>query len=499
MTQLFGLDKLADAIGKQIVTDAWKADAGIRAEKVARYRAYMDGDHEFEWMSDEQRDILGLKKGDEFLEDHTENIVQTFADRLLCNSVEGDSEQATAWAANVLDWNRFKRLQLDVHEAAIIDGNAYLLIEYDDENQIPILTLEPAFDGVEGMEVIYHHGDEPLCALKMWHEVIGDGKMLSRLNVYYADRIEKYASKDGGKFSYYYSETDQVADENGRQYIPFVLDSGAPIGVPVIPFRHGYRKGKGYGLSLLEKVIPLQNVQNRTLHSMVAAEELSAFQIRWIKGMPAPTKIAPGMFLEFVPRDGNGNPTKPSADIAEWLKAIDLGAIEQGEIAPHLAALQYTRAAMYKVSGTPDYDDAGGNASGESLKQREMRLLGRIRRAHAYFGSAWEDAIYTAHRVQQAFGTAQPPAARRWYARWKDAQVRSDREVVENAVDVADRVPKRRFLQMIAPVFGWDEGQINQMIEELTEEQAAAMQQAINTMSGFGGGGSANGDQEGAA
>lgn len=482
------LSSIREAIGRQIVTDAWVADEDKRAQNIFKYRQYIDGEHDFSWLSAEQRTALNLRPGKEFVVNHCANILGTFSDRLSVTSIEGETDAASKWLGEVLDFNNFAELQLGLHESAPGDGESYLMVSFDNDAKMPVLSHELAYDGMEGMLVVYKRGgsDELLCALKLWNEVVDAQTIRTRLNVYYDNRIEKLASLNGNAFQWYYMPDERPVDDNGRLYLPWVFSNGEPIGVPVIPFKHDARGKGSHGISLIENVTPLQDAMNRSLHSLIASEELSAFQVRYIMGMPAPSRVAPGMFLDFVPKDNAGNTVRPDTATAEWLKAIRIGAIEQGDLQPHIETLKYIRGQMYEVSGTPDYE-ASADASGESLKQREIRLLARVEKHQVKFGSAWQRTARMTARVAEAFGTNTPPASKFWKAHWKEAQLRNDAEVVDNAVKVADYVSERALLRLAAPVFNWDEAAIEKIVQEKDEERTQRMATLTNVPP-FGGG-----------
>lgn len=486
------IESIQKVIGKAIATDAWRAEEEMRAHKVHTYREYVDGDHNFDWMSDEQRALLGISEGEEFTLNHCDNIVSTFSDRLIVSGIEGDNDEATAWAQELLDWNEFEALQLDVHDSAPRDGNTFVMVSYDNDEGRVVLSHEPAFDGYEGVMVIYRKtgDDTPYCAIKVWNETAevenGDyrtGVIRHRLNVYYEDRIEKFAQTGSEtRYAYFWEEGEAYAVDGDRQYIAWLTPNGDPIGVPIVPFKNK-KKGKGsHGISVLENVVPIQNATNRTVHSLIASEDLSAFQIRYILGMEAPDKIQPGTFLEFVPRDKDGNVVKPGADTAEWLKAIRIGAIEQGEITPHLESMKTLKNAMYEISGTPNYSDASPDASGEALKQREVRLLGRVRRAQMHLGNAWKTVMWLAQRVQAAFGSS-APESKFWRVRWEDAQVRNDTEVITNAKEVREDVPLEELYRLYASVFGWDEEKIKKMVKDKAQDRQNQLA-ALNGLAG---------------
>jgi len=142
-----------------------------------------------------------------------------------------------------------------------------------------------------------------------------------------------------------------------------------------------------------------------------------------------------------------------------------------GDLSQYINMARWLTSEMGKITRTPSPEFMGtDDASGEALKQREVGLLGKVRRFQVKGGNAWEDVLHTAYRVQQTFGQAQPPACERFMCRWQDAELRNDTAVIDNALKVADRVGQREFLRMIAPVYGWDEDHIDRIMTERAQE-----------------------------
>lgn len=473
------LGSVQTAIGSKIVSDAWRTDMEIRATKVARYRAYMDSEQDFTWLNDQQRAALNIVRGGETAINHCENILYAFADRLRVTAIEGDNDAANDWAAGLLDRNRFDALQLDVHDACPRDGDAYVMVSPDPLTGAACLTHEPAFDGIDGLMPVYSttESDDILCVLKVWHEVIDHQTNRTRMNVYYTDRIEKLASVNGSAFAWAYADNERYVDEGGRRYIPWLAADGTPLGVPVVHFRTRKRTRGGFGLSILESILPIQDAFNRAVHALIAAGQLSAFQIRYTIGVEAPKNVSPGTTWEVVPRDAKGIAMRPDAATAEWLKAVRIGAIEQGDIMPHLESAKYLRSQMYDVSGTPDYTDVTSTASGESLKQRETELIGRLKRTQTYWGNAWENVIALAARIEGTFGTS-PPASTTWRCAWQDAEPRDNAVLIDTALKLQSYVGEREFLRLIAPVYGWDEAKIAEIMAERTSERVRGINEA---------------------
>lgn len=454
------LDLIRSKLG-DLVPDTWSTDMTTRGEHVALFREYEDGEHRAS-LTPEMQEMLRISGGvlDQFNANYCELVVGAMADRLIVTGIDGNGESENAWASELLARNRFDALQMDVHQAAIRDGSTYLLVEPSDTGY-STMAHEPAWDTETGLIPVYDRAQRNLvCAVKVWLE--GADK---RVNFYYPDRIEKYRTG---------SDTT-VHNLIEIETIPWVTRSGEPLGVPVVPVVNRSRTKNPYGISELGKVIPLQDVLNRALYSMVTAGELTAFQIRYLIGAKLSSrKIHPGMFLEI---GGDGVE-------AGW--KVEVGTLPQGDIGKMIDLAAFAIDQICTVSRTPLLTGAlGGQRSGEALKMLETGLLGKIRGFHVKAGNAWEDVLSMAARLQAEFGNVRPPVEARWSCKWLPAELRNDVEVIENAGKVADRVSEREYLRLISPVWGWDSVHIEQIREERAQERTSSLAALGGALPGF--------------
>lgn len=463
-------------LGANMSVDGWATDQDMRGAKVDLFRRYVDGDHRAN-LTPEMRKLLRIVDAgslNEFNDNHIDTIVQTMSDRLRVTAIEADNPEASEWSSEVMELNRFDGLQIDVHEAAIRDGDTYVLVAWDNEAKRVTFSHEEAWDGSSGMLAIFDSAKNVHIAVKVWSETTESLADTVRVNVYYADRVEKYISRGGA-----------TLDKLEEGVYPWVMADRSPIGVPVIHFPNKKRDKLGYGQSEIENAIPLQDALNRTLYSMVMAAELTAFQVRYSIGTKFPAGITPGMAIEVYAKDGDGKPMAPDEQSIEWFKAIRIGAMEQGELVPFIEQARWLKGEMFESTSTPMPGSGGDNASGESLKQREIGLIGKVERFQVRGGNAWESVMDMAWRVQAAFGTDSPPDYARFYCRWKSAEIRNDTVVIDNALKVADKVGQREFLRLIAPVFGWDEQKIDALVAEQAAEQAGRLAAMNGPLPGF--------------
>jgi hypothetical protein len=460
----------------ETVQKGFAAAAGLQARRVVALRNYAAGDHP-NALTPQMKEALRVRDGEifqNFTDNYMDIVIQTAVDRCWIHGFDAPDEAGRLWVDDLLRDTRFDAMQTDIVESAMLDGDTYLLVYYDNAAGRALFSHEPAFDGESGMLVYYESAvaKSPSVAMKTWP--VGEDQ---RLTVYFPDRVERYIAHGGEEFQPY-AEADQDAVS------AWMTLTGESVGLPVFHLVNRKRAGRTSGASDIEQVIPLQNALNRTLYSMVMSEELSAFMIRMAKGFEPPTAAQPGSWLKVGHSQVEGGPIVPPSNEVEAaaLNAVTALSLDQAELAPFLDVARWLKTEISFVSRTPAPELMGSDsASGEALKQREIGLLGRVRRFQVKAGNVFEDAVRFAARLETVYGVRAVPPLDDLMCRWESPAVRNDTETVTNATTVGDRVSKREFLRMIAPVYGWNEEKIDAILAEMDEDAAGAAQLARDT------------------
>ena len=453
------LSTIYEMLPRTLVRDEWLTETDDWGDRVKLFRDYYDGNHRSKLTGNMKRMLrISGEQHDQFNENYCGLVVDTYADRLLVDRIEGDSEEASDWSEQLLTVNRWDGLQMDLHEAAIRDGDTFLLLEYDNERGRVVLSHEPCWDGETGMIVVYDRRlKNILIAVKIWYEGVDDAR---RVNFYYPDRVEKY-----------------IADESGYGMLPFVDESTDERGVaewlpgvvPVVHYRNRQRTRTQYGISELASVVPLQDALNRGLMSMVMTAELTAFLIRVAKGFEPPAEVSPGMWIT-IGAEGLTNDM-----------VADAFTLEPGGIVPFIDQANHLIEQIATISRTPLPTTLGGdNASGEALKQRESGLLAKVRKAQVKVGNAHEDMMQLAALIHDTFSPTRAPISDDWRCVWRDPQIRNEAEMIANALAVRDIVGDRETLRLLGEVYGY--GMAKQ--QEIIEEKQAAALNAMTALAG---------------
>lgn len=455
-----------------------------RGKDVLRYRKYFDGDHDVK-LTEEMRKRLRIPENtQQLVMNYIPLIVRTMSGRLGVESISAETKEGTAWLEKVLEHNRFDLLQATVHDAELLDGDAYVMVSYDADADLPLWTYEPAYDGTNGIIPVYYNDTSRVmaCAIKIWEEyaLVQKDNILAldsetRVNVYYPDRVEKYRSKSGSQLE---PRTDP-GDEGS--IIPLIGLDGEPLGVPIIHFAN--RRRENQGRSEVADAIPPQDILNRAVYTLVATAEAMGF----------PNRVAIGWNPESAD-------TEDEAPIApgDWLVAapeglmpgqeVKIETLEAGNLTYLIELVRHLVREIGTITSTPAPEIfLSDSISGEAFKTREASLVTKCRVFQLDTGSCWEQVADLAWYVQMAYGLEKPPEYKRARSRWKDVDIRSAKDVMSNATLAVQsgKFSTRAYLRAIAPVFELDEQGIEQILRELDEDAKKGLQMAgPNPMNG---------------
>lgn len=474
------------------------------------FRDYADGDHT-DYMTGEQRILLVGEDGagnpntaPELRLNICATVLDAETDRLEVKSVviTADDNEALSDELSTLAWNRWKRSRMDegqqnVNYAASRDGNAGLMAWWDDTAQQARLSFNKAYDGdSSGAEWLYQDDDpaQPICAVKIWtveRPVIGNANVgrVQRKNVYYDDRVEKYINRnaDGtyaaagwrplvqGDPDYEAGiQTGTFTDVMGSEYTAtfnWWTDTsgagGAPLGIPLIHFRHQAR-GSAYGRSSLADIAPgLQDTINMTDGALLAATMLSGSKVTFATNFDPSTNtisVFPGAIIYNTQEGGFGQ-----------LQESNL--LQLIEVLNHYIKLAAT------LTSTPlSFFNLTGQVAAEGTqKQLESALLAKTRRNQTSLGNAYEDAIRMLLKLEAVFGNEVGLSLEEIDAldiaiEWEDAQVRNEREVAELAI--------LRHEKLHTPIdVAWSEAGYNaDEIEAMREDYEVRRNQAMGAL-----------------
>ncbi len=421
-----------------------------RYAKYATFRAYYEGDHSTQ-LTARMRKFLELQADADFSLNFCPIVVDSLAEKLKVAGFEceGQADTFREWWRK----NRMDAMQGVVHTAAIRDGDTYMLVEWDNDRGYPRLTQENAYDGSQGVHVVYsdERRNQPIVAIKKWIVTSGLGITTRRANMYYPDRIEKYVSTDKD-WAQYIEETGQYA---GQWPIPWGTES-EPLGIPVIHWRNK-DQGYSYGESELEDVVPITNGGNKAFIGVLAAADTTGFQLLYATGVPSGTTfaLAPGSVLTSTD-SASGFGAIPAADLTGLIELKD-------SICADIAKVTRTPLSYFQLTGQI--------AAAGTLKEQRSGLISKALDRQTTFGNAWEDVMYFARKLNNYFGPGGMNEEEEISCVWRDDEKPDGKELAEEVAlltqaQAASTITKVRVLHP-----DWDEIAVADEVGLILSEQ----------------------------
>lgn len=457
-------DQLERYIHMQSIVDRQQA----AAEKVLALRAYYAGDHPV-MLTPRQQEYLGpLINGTDFTFAHNlvRVVVNTLSERLsvsgfAINGVTTAEDDGTAGAAALWDmWGTLAAdlIEQELYPAAMRDGRAYLMVDFDAETQMPRWVLHEVDDGKSG--VVMHRDPSDLrrvlFATRYWwtFDPLRPGQTgIERKTVYMPGEIRKYSRVGLGQWR-------PVQDEGDPAWpIVWRHKSGAPMGIPVIEFANP-------GGAEAENFIGMQNGLNKSWLDLLAAADSAGFPV-----LVAEYMDATGMLNAQGSDDdlSGGDEINLGPGRLFEIERATVKRIEAANLTPMLDVIWALTAAIAGVSRTPQYylRPVGGAdvPSGEALKQLESGLVARAVKRQRVWGQAWEDVLRMTLRITETFGPGLGvDSGASIKVEWEDPNTRNELAMAQEAqIHKALGVPDAQVWQ----VLGYSP-------EEIAEFQTAA-------------------------
>lgn len=417
------------------------------------------------------------RDGQEWSENFCETVVDAFASRMSVSGFrtslhedaapdeldedgnpKGESDPLADWLQTYFwEKNRMDSVQALVHFTAIQKGDSFLLLDYDNERRCPRAT----FNRPEVIKPEWGDDGKMVWVAKRWDTTDKSptnptGEKVTRLNIYYPDRVEKYfqLAKDGAdKWSLWLDD----GDENWPT--PWVTSDNKPLGIPVFHFANK-PTGRRWGKSELKGVIPQQNVLNKQILDLLQVMDTMGYPQRWATGVTNvdSLKTAPG---EVWSTEGD---------------SAQFGQFESAPLAGPLDAIDRTLQRLSGRSRTPAHllvVSPGGAPSGEALKTAESGITAKAKHNAVFWGDVWADVAAMAARLAQVFGAEELPPGDiddvTIHVSWDDPETRNLLSLLQSLVIMKDLgVSERTLLTMIPGVDADQEMRAKEM------DQAAA-------------------------
>jgi hypothetical protein len=315
---------------------------------------------------------------------YAKTVVDTVLDRLEIASVKGVGEAADAAINKIWETNELALDATEIHRRALVFGECYAIVWPDEEGEVQITYNAPT------TTVMIYDAENPRkksFAAKAWEVENVFGKTETRLNLFYADRIEKFGRAGG---------LDTAAsDENGWTLREVVEN---PFGeIPVFHFR----THRPYGTPEHAAAIGPQDAINKLVNNHMLTVDYQGAPQRYAlssygnqsemqdfddddtaRENIASMKSGPGelWYLNGITQVGQFAPADPTVftgPILEYVKSM--------------ASLTQTPLHFFQNTQV---------VSGEALRTAEAPLTKKVGERQNSFGATWREVFRFALRIE---------------------------------------------------------------------------------------------------
>lgn len=313
--------------------------------------------------------------GSDFRFNFSRTVVDSVLNRLEIANIMGITDEANTKINQIWESNDLVLDADEIHRRALVFGNAYGIVWTDAFGQITIDYNSPL------TTVIVYDDENPRIkkyAAKLWQTEDSSGKKVAKLNMYYADRIEKYSS---------FGEIENIVSASS-----FALSDTIENPWNEVPVFH-FRTAKQYGRPEHADAYGPQDAVNKMIVTHMTTVDYQG----------APQRYA---------LSGNGNSAEFEDFEDDAAAADNLGKLKNGpgelwylkgvskvgEFSPadHKVFTEPVKdfvRSMASITNTPlHYFEKTGNVpSGEALRTAESPLLKKVEDRQIAFGNTWRD------------------------------------------------------------------------------------------------------------
>lgn len=336
------------------------------------------------------------------------NFARTPVDALLerteISGISSSDSGAKAFLDAVWEENELGIEAKDVHQRAFEFGDSYVIGMPDDTyaTGVSLYVHDPRH-----VHVFYDPQSprKKTHAIQRWHEQFPDGGIYLRVNIYYADRVEQWVSRDrlDDVLHGVASDAEQRADM-------VTYDDDIPLTFGVVPVFH-FRTARPFGRPEHADAYGLQDMINKVIITMMAAIDYAGFPQRYVltdEGMAAADAFsdpAPGSDPFATGQDFDASPG------ATWLLRAtkSVGQFATADTQNFLRPLDSLIRQMSVVTDTPFhlFDLGGQTPSGESRRAAEAPLIKKVLDRQASFGVTWREVLSFCMQVGGVVSDAQ--------------------------------------------------------------------------------------------
>ena len=304
-------------------------------------------------------------------------IVNAVSNRMEIASISGDTKTATAKIAEVWNNNDLGLEAKEIHDKALIYGDAYAMVWPDSNGDVRISYHSP-----EGMALVYNpeNPTEKLYAVKIWRSE----QNVTRMNIYTATSIRKYRTN-----------SDTVTEGSQWTLIETVEN---PFGeVPVFHFR----THRPFGRPEHYDAYDAQNAINKLFITSMHTIDYQGAPQRYALANPDGGE---GADFDDDEADLTAMQNLKNGPGELWyMKGVTkVGEFSVADPKNFWEPIKDTVRVMSALTDTPlhYFERTGNNPTGNGLRTAEAPLLKKIADREQSFGYTWRDIFRFVLRIE---------------------------------------------------------------------------------------------------
>ncbi len=365
-------------------------------------RDYIAGTQENTLTIDQEKMLEGVLKN-KYCDNVSAQCHGEHSDRLRLENVTAKQDVEASKGQKEQEWIDifWQRCKMDdvqqrVHSNTIRDGNYYLMVDYNMDEQKIVLHRKPAWDGYIGVFVGYDTDGNKLYAVDEWDTPEG-----RRRTVYYEGGIERYISTAGsGGWTSFTLPEDNAGFVGARPIgsepvsIPYVDEQGNAMHIPFVHFTDVSGLYENYGVPFLDGgKLGAQDQINDTQYDISAAARMTGYQRTWSKGY----KLQKINGKSVRPKTGPGVHYHADEPTAEW------GVLAAGDISNLLGVYKLKTESFCRNTRTPYASITGNWPSGEALYRLEKPITGVTKARQLRNAANWVEVVHRAMELANVY------------------------------------------------------------------------------------------------
>lgn len=321
----------------------------------------------------------------DYIMNYAKTVVDTVQDRLELASVQGTDDASNEAINRIWEGNELILDQHEIHRRALVFGECYTIVWPDEEGDVQITYNSPLTTAV-----IYdvENPRKKEFAAKMWLVAEEGNKSSVRVNLYYADRIEKYQSIGTGN--------GQVTDKTQFNLLESVENPFEQV--PVFHFR----THKPHGTPEHAAAIAPQDAINKLVSNHMYTVDYQGAPQRYALTKGAVNGEASDFDDDDTDRE-NINAMKAGPGELWYLQGVDsVGQFTPAQPSVFLEPIMAYVKTMASLTGTPlhYFQNNGQFASGEALRTAEAPLIKKVADRQMSFGATWREIFKFALKIE---------------------------------------------------------------------------------------------------